>query len=492
MTFPLTKPNEGSTGWGAAVNANFAYLELLLSGVMSVPSLTMGGDLDMALNELLNVEDIDLTGAGTNFYGDLDGRYYTQEEIHELFAGLLFNYWLSDTADGGIGAYNVMYPADPQEVTSTVGPITVDADPKLIKGFITEIGEPTFTILSEGIYNLDIHASATQGANIKDARIYYELYTRTHPAGDETLRITSEPTNVLSLGEVHYVMHGILTEEVTVATTDRLVLKIYATREGAEPANPDVTIYMEGTTGSRIGVRTTLTAFDERYLLLKGGNEMAADLEMGGNMIVGVGDVDGVDVSALAVDVNGFPDELKNLLTAEIQQLENIGATTISAAQWTWLGSLANLVGLTEAEALQLVNINATTISAVQWGYLGAQTGLSGMTDRGDPAGFDFTLVDFTTDGTWRDIDLSGIIPAGAKTAACHLIVRADVAGAQATFRKNGNSNTINTSSVRSQAIGIYNDDDIIIPLDGDRKAEYLLENVAWTRCYLTVKGWWF
>lgn len=47
--------------------------------------------------------------------------------------------------------------------------------------------------------------------------------------------------------------------------------------------------------------------------------------------------------SALAevmADLNGFPNQLKNLLTAEIQQLENIGAATISAAQWGYLGAL--------------------------------------------------------------------------------------------------------------------------------------------------------
>lgn len=50
--------------------------------------------------------------------------------------------------------------------------------------------------------------------------------------------------------------------------------------------------------------------------------------------------VDGVDVSALQTDVDGFPDALKNLTTAEINQLENIDATTISPTQWAVLGVL--------------------------------------------------------------------------------------------------------------------------------------------------------
>jgi len=132
--------------------------------------------------------------------------------------------------------------------------------------------------------------------------------------------------------------------------------------------------------------------------------------------------VDGVDVAGLKSnhdtlqeDVDGFPGELKNLVTAEIQQLENIGAVTISSTQWGYLGGSdqalkqadsPTFVGLTlsanlatsstidsvdiaalkedvdgftdelknleTAEIQQLENIAAVTISGTQWGYVGA------------------------------------------------------------------------------------------------------------------------
>lgn len=41
----------------------------------------------------------------------------------------------------------------------------------------------------------------------------------------------------------------------------------------------------------------------------------------------------------IVTDLNGFPDELKNLTATEIAELEAIGATTISAAQWGILGA---------------------------------------------------------------------------------------------------------------------------------------------------------
>ncbi|KKM82981.1 hypothetical protein LCGC14_1314000, partial [marine sediment metagenome] len=53
--------------------------------------------------------------------------------------------------------------------------------------------------------------------------------------------------------------------------------------------------------------------------------------------------VDGVDVSDLKDDVDGFDDRLKFLTEAEIQQLENIGAELISAGEWGYVASLQDV-----------------------------------------------------------------------------------------------------------------------------------------------------
>lgn len=87
--------------------------------------------------------------------------------------------------------------------------------------------------------------------------------------------------------------------------------------------------------------------------------------------------VDGVDVSALEADVGGFPVELKNLTTAEITQLENINATTISTVQWGFVGGNDQSLKTTDAVTFSTVNTgqganelydmnqNVTTTSAV-------------------------------------------------------------------------------------------------------------------------------
>jgi len=76
-----------------------------------------------------------------------------------------------------------------------------------------------------------------------------------------------------------------------------------------------------------------------------------------GNIAI-TGTIDGVDLAALQVDVDGFPDELKNLTTAEIQQVENIGATTISSTQWGYLGALDQALATTDSPTFDDLTIN--------------------------------------------------------------------------------------------------------------------------------------
>ena len=161
-------------------------------------------------------------------------------------------------------------------------------------------------------------------------------------------------------------------------------------------------------------------------------------LDVTNNITVG-GTVDGRDISAdgLTLDNLNTTIGLSGLTTAEVNQLKNIGLTTISTTQWGYLGNLnqdlttasnvtfnnvtgtlqtasqpnitsvgsltsldvtnnitvggtvdgryvsadgltldnlnttIGLSGLTTAEVNQLKNIGLTTISTTQWGYLG-------------------------------------------------------------------------------------------------------------------------
>jgi len=182
-----------------------------------------------------------------------------------------------------------------------------------------------------------------------------------------------------------------------------------------------------------------------------GNHKATQDLDMSNFSIINVDEVDGVDVSALKTDVDGFPDELKNLATAEIQQLENIGTTTISSTQWGYLGTLDQsittsdsptfggltvngditisgnvdgvdvsalktdvdgfpdeLKNLVAAEIQQLENIDTTTISSTQWGYLGSLD--QSLTTTDSPT-FDGLTIngDITVSGTVDGVDVSAL-----------------------------------------------------------------------------------
>lgn len=66
--------------------------------------------------------------------------------------------------------------------------------------------------------------------------------------------------------------------------------------------------------------------------------------------------------SNIATDLDGFPDDLKNLSAAEIGELENIGATTISAAQWGYLG--ASNQGIATTDSPTFANITDSGLTA--------------------------------------------------------------------------------------------------------------------------------
>ncbi len=70
------------------------------------------------------------------------------------------------------------------------------------------------------------------------------------------------------------------------------------------------------------------------------------------------------DITALETDVNGFPDALKNLTTAEINQLENIGSNTISNTTWGHVAGMNQSVAI--GTNVSFDNVTCDIISCVQ------------------------------------------------------------------------------------------------------------------------------
>lgn len=109
--------------------------------------------------------------------------------------------------------------------------------------------------------------------------------------------------------------------------------------------------------------------------------------------------------------------------------------------------------------------------------------------NRGDPATVDIVYTSLTRDNTWRVLDLSSIVPVGAKL----LLLRIAFSGSDSIypvgFRTYGNSNVANRASVLNQVAGKQAHADIWVYCSTDRKIEYMMHTTT-TLCNITVAGW--
>jgi len=139
-------------------------------------------------------------------------------------------------------------------------------------------------------------------------------------------------------------------------------------------------------------------------------------------------------------------------------------------------------------------NENLTTTWLKQWEPWGDTESNTEKTfiDRGDPAVYDFTQATLTTDDTWQDLDLSTIIPAGAKAVILRVCVNNSTPETGIYFRKKGNVNAINMGQILAQTSNVWNESDIIVALDSTRHIEYNATNTTWAGILILVKGWLF
>ena len=110
--------------------------------------------------------------------------------------------------------------------------------------------------------------------------------------------------------------------------------------------------------------------------------------------------------------------------------------------------------------------------------------------DRGDPTSFDFTISDFSTDGSWHDLDLSGIIPVDASAVQVSLFIQDDAIGSLFQVRKNGNTNGVNAPAIRTSVTNINAYMTAIVSTDNNRKIEYKGSNVSFIDIQLVISGW--
>lgn len=123
---------------------------------------------------------------------------------------------------------------------------------------------------------------------------------------------------------------------------------------------------------------------------------------------------------------------------------------------------------------------------------LGSKYLINSFVDRGDPGAQDWTKLDFTVDAGWHDLDLSAIVPAGAKSVLFVALVQHTLVNKLFMLRKKGNANIFNISSINTVVANVNYYQDWVCPCDKNRVIQYRATPPAWAIMSLLVKGWWF
>ena len=110
---------------------------------------------------------------------------------------------------------------------------------------------------------------------------------------------------------------------------------------------------------------------------------------------------------------------------------------------------------------------------------------------RGDPADYDFKLVDLTTDNAWHELDLSGIVPEGASAVHLEVGLSSNTVSSFIRFRHTSQTQLFNSSMSKTQVAAVSTYHNVIQALDADRKIDYFASAIGWLYIRITVRGWW-
>jgi hypothetical protein len=110
--------------------------------------------------------------------------------------------------------------------------------------------------------------------------------------------------------------------------------------------------------------------------------------------------------------------------------------------------------------------------------------------DRGGLSSPDYSIGDLTTDGTWRDLDLSSIVPAGATHIELTVQIWDESTDVRIRFRENGISGEYNVAEVRTHTAWITSNGRFLVKCDSNRVIEYFATNTTISGIYISVTGW--
>ncbi|KKM72920.1 hypothetical protein LCGC14_1415730 [marine sediment metagenome] len=237
------------------------------------------------------------TFAGGTFTGvvtgisPIVGEHFATKEYVDMAIGTELDFFLSDTASG-IGSNYLMYEQETGEGQSTLTTAAAYpsglgvGDDQLVFSFLTEAGHPNILYLRDGIYDAHLHLNNNTGN--KPTIIYWTLsYVDADGSANETLVVVSELSNEITDSDTAYNLHAVLSPEVSILATKRLLVKIYA-NVSSGGGNSVITLTMEGTTDSHVTIEAPSSIWQRHGIVLDDINtvgQVGADSEF----LVGTG-----------------------------------------------------------------------------------------------------------------------------------------------------------------------------------------------------------
>lgn len=115
----------------------------------------------------------------------------------------------------------------------------------------------------------------------------------------------------------------------------------------------------------------------------------------------------------------------------------------------------------------------------------------TGYIDRGPSLLNDWDENDLTQDGLWHTLDMSAVIPAGAKAVNLHYRGLDANVGRILFMRPAGDTTIVGTCFVRNQVANVAVGGWAATSISSDRKVEYKSLAPGYTTINFKVRGWW-
>ena len=209
------------------------------------------------------------TPSGTE---DLVNKDYVDFATASTAFDFFFNNFTSDV----VGSYNMtemdLDLPESELLTASLGVGTFS-----VFNWTTQIGQPEFNELRQGIYDVHIHLSHTGSRSVT---ITPKLYNISSDGSVSNLLITFETSGELTGVGAEYELHGVLSDPIMIPDGDRLLLELVAVVSGGG-SNVVISAFQEGTTDSHLTVETSSNAFEAIFIRKDGSFPLTGNWDQG-------------------------------------------------------------------------------------------------------------------------------------------------------------------------------------------------------------------